>query len=599
MFSEKLNEILILLDVSTKDLSLSMNCARSNISRMRNGKRLPNKFGTTASKLINAIYALAQEKGKLEELSALIAGTNPHSETDLKKDIREWLYTGIESDDKAEIVNEKVPYRSFGEKLDMVMNLVNLSNIQLGKLISLDPSYISRFRNGIRSPKANPKTMNEICLVLLKKINEQNKGKELATLIDLDQDAFSKEETMFPTLYRWLYDSDDADNNLMIEKLIKNMDSFSYDSKVSLLSPDQLVNEQILSSSQNLYFGNTGLRAAALRALVTAYKGSSKDVYLYSDQNIDWLIKDPIFLLKWKTLMSACVKRGIHIRIIHHLDRDLEEMLNAIINWVPLYMSGMIEPYYAKKNKNSLFSHTLFIVKQSCCLEGSNVIGNEGKNGIFRYHTDEKMLTMYQQSFDALLSKSKHLMRVYNNSSNEKTAIKSTSEITLLGSTLSLATMPESTLKSILKRINLNAKKQKAIIDEWMNQSQLLKENLKVGPVYEYILAPGSENIKNGQVLIDIPSVTVSYQMKEYAAHRQNIKKLTERYANYHFYEHPDFPFNTLQILITEDLVAVKRLKLPQMTFLISHPLMCNAFCAYSSNLLKQCQYPLTKTIAL
>ena len=132
---------------------------------------------------------------------------------------------------------------------------------------------------------------------------------------------------------------------------------------------------------------------------------------MYSDENLDWMTADQSFREKWALLMSACVRNGTKIRIIHNIRRDLDEMSAAIINWMPLYMSGMIESYYCTRSGESRFSHTLFLCPGEYCIGASHVIGTES-NGIYHYYTDKDELNICREQFDALLSVSRPLVSI-------------------------------------------------------------------------------------------------------------------------------------------------------------------------------------------
>ena len=43
----------------------------------------------------------------------------------------------------------------FGKKLDFLMTITNTKNSTLGRVLSFDPSYISRIRNGSRKMHKN------------------------------------------------------------------------------------------------------------------------------------------------------------------------------------------------------------------------------------------------------------------------------------------------------------------------------------------------------------------------------------------------------------------------------------------------------------
>ena len=583
MFSEKLNKILTLLDVTLGDFARFAGCDKSYISRMTSGARVPKKGGAGAWRIVDGIYASADEKGKTAGICQLISCEDQNSADGIKSQIMAWLYGGEEvTDKKSKAPKDKVPYRVFGEKLNAVMELAEISNIRLGNLVNIDTSYISRFRNGLRSPKSNPRTMDAICTALLRRLGEQNRIKQLAALMKADPDALTDEEEAFSLFHDWLYDTEKTDSSSVIEKLLETIDTFSIDAKTPLPSFEEVA--ATVKCEDTVYFGSTGLQNAVIRFLGGVISGGGKELYLYSDQNMNWLT-DPAFRLKWAALMLCCVQKGIKIHVIHNVDRDVSEMIEAIISWLPLYMSGMIRSYYCKKQKNLRFSNTVFLCPGVACIKGSNVIGTEDQNGEYRYDTDTRILEMHQAAFHSLLADAKQLVRIYGNLESEGVIHTGYSGMTVLGTALSFATMPKETLVSILERCGADETVKNRAFSVWESRKRLLNVTLNESFVHECIPVADEESLFSNKVSADIPGITVTYTPKEYAEHIRNIMALSEENPQYRFYALPDAPFDNTQIVLSDDLVTVSRLNAPQVTFLISHPAMYEAFMAYADSI--------------
>lgn len=583
MFSEKLNKILTLLDVTLGDFARFAGCDKSYISRMTSGARVPKKGGAGAWRIVDGIYASADEKGKTAGICQLISCEDQNSADGIKSQIMAWLYGGEEvTDKKSKAPKDKVPYRVFGEKLNAVMELAEISNIRLGNLVNIDTSYISRFRNGLRSPKSNPRTMDAICTALLRRLGEQNRIKQLAALMKADPDALTDEEEAFSLFHDWLYDTEKTDSSSVIEKLLETIDTFSIDAKTPLPSFEEVA--ATVKCEDTVYFGSTGLQNAVIRFLGGVISGGGKELYLYSDQNMNWLT-DPAFRLKWAALMLCCVQKGIKIHVIHNVDRDVSEMIEAIISWLPLYMSGMIRSYYCKKQKNLRFSNTVFLCPGVACIKGSNVIGTEDQNGEYRYDTDTKILEMHQAAFHSLLADAKQLVRIYGNLESEGVIHTGYSGVTVLGTALSFATMPKETLVSILERCGADETVKNRAFSVWESRKRFLNVTLNESFVHECIPVADEESLFSNKVSADIPGITVTYTPKEYAEHIRNIMALSEDNPQYRFYALPDAPFDNTQIVLSDDLVTVSRLNAPQVTFLISHPAMYEAFMAYADSI--------------
>ena len=583
MFSERLNTILTLLDVTSGDFARFAGCDKSYISRMTSGARIPKNGGAGAWRIVDGIYSCADEKGKTAGICELISCKEQNSADAIKAQIMAWLYGGEEvTDKKSKPPKDIVPYRVFGEKLNAVMELAEISNIRLGNLVNIDTSYISRFRNGLRSPKSNPRTMDAICTALLRRLGEQNRIKQLAALMKADPDALTDEEEAFSLFHDWLYDTEKTDSSSVIEKLLENIDTFSLDAKTPLPSFEEVA--ATVKCEDTVYFGSTGLQNAVIRFLASVISGGGKELYLYSDQNMNWLT-DPAFRIKWAALMLGCVQKGIKIHVIHNVDRDVSEMIEAIISWLPLYMSGMIRSYYCKKQKNSRFSNTIFLCPGVACIKGSNVIGTEDQSGEYRYDTDPEILEIHQAAFRGLLDDAKQLVRIYGNLESEGLIHTGNSGMTVLGTALSFATMPKETLVSILERCGADETVKNRAFSVWESRKRLLNVTLNESFVHECIPVADEESLFGNKVLTDIPSLNVAYTPKEYAEHIRNIIALSEESPKYRFCALPDAPFANTQIVLFDDLVTVSRLNAPQVTFVISHPAMYEAFTAYADSI--------------
>ena len=102
----------------------------------------------------------------------------------------------------------------------------------------------------------------------------------------------------------------------------------------------------------SVFYGIEGKRQAAEFFLLEVMKiGTPQTLLLYSDEATDWMTTDRDFAIKWAQLMIGVLSKGNRIKIIHTISRELDEMLNAIQQWMPMYMTGLIEPYYYPKER--------------------------------------------------------------------------------------------------------------------------------------------------------------------------------------------------------------------------------------------------------
>lgn len=575
MFSDRLNTAMRIAGASASDIARYMDCDRSNVCRFMKGHRVPRRGGGAAQRLTGAIYAAADYSGSTEALRGLI-GSSGNTAEDIRSGLIQWLYQ--DEAQASEPVSSEVstmPYRSFGHRLNAVMKLTGTSNISLGKQLSIDPSYISRFRNGFRSPMSNHRITDGMAEALMDMVYEKGLVAELTALMKGSGELPLDRERLYPVFYRWLY-SIETDYIPVIENLIEFIGGYTVPEKAPsvIYSPA----ERVIDSK--VYFGIDGLRGAVLRFLTYVCDNVPPEIYLYSDQNMEWLTSSPDYAKKWSALMIRCIKNGTHLHIIHNIERGLDEMNGAIRSWLPLYPSGNIHSHYCKRKKDERFTTTLFICPGTAAIVGHNVKHCENECGLYRYDTDPELLSAHMRSFNALLNESGELVRAFPTTQLEKTSMTTQAGITVLTSRLSLATFPEELLHKMLDRSGADESRKRDIFEMWERQSGYYDNIIKKEFIHECI------PFEQGKLpYADLPGITLKYTAEEYAAHLRHIAELSMQCPSYRIYPLPDPAYENIRIRIAKDEIVISRLKEPHTTFVFEHPYMCGSFIAYGKKI--------------
>ena len=602
MFAERLKEAMETVEVTAADLARALGRDPSGISRLCSGARVPSRNGQAVRRLAEGLYLCADENGTVPGLRALIGyegRENSGSAEELTARLTVWLFGGQEG--KSAPIRPSRPsaspagvrFRSFGEKFSALMNLADLSNVRMGKLTNLDASYISRFRSGLRQPNPNSPVADSLCAVLLRRIRTRKEEDALAALMKTELPAGSTEALI--VLRDWLLGGDVPDDSPEAENLLENIDRYAPEPLTGLI-PWEDAAPAPEEEGEDVLFGQSGLREAVLRFLGSVLRRGGRELLLYSDLTMDWMVGDPVFRLKWASLMFECVRRGVRIKIIHNLDRDPGEMTAAITNWLPLYMSGMIESFCCRRVRDSRFTHTLFLCPGLACVEGSNAAAL-GEEGVFRYHTDPRLLDLSRRAFDGLLAESGSLLRIAGEA--EDVIPAESSGVTVLSATLSLATMPAHVLSSMLARCGADEDTARAAEELRRRRAARFEETAEWSFVHECIPTAEDDALFGGGIPADLPAGLFqaaglfpegfpAYTPQEYAEHVQNIIRLSELHPNYRFCPLPDAPFANTRIVLTGDCAAVTRLRQPCVTFVLSHPAVCSAFLRYAGRLKEQ-----------
>lgn len=181
LFVSTLNEYCNLLDCSSKDLAERSGISPSTLSRYRSGRRTPAYDGENVRKLAAGIVSIAQERGVAEvgdvdQVTAeLLAGLNHGSAT-------------------------------FARRLDALMRTLGISNVEMARQASVDPSYLSRIRNGRRSP-ADPQGLAQRCAEFVVRYRQDRDV--LRDMLKVTCDETHRERTdadLEDLIARWLLD---------------------------------------------------------------------------------------------------------------------------------------------------------------------------------------------------------------------------------------------------------------------------------------------------------------------------------------------------------------------------------------------------------
>ena len=75
-----------------------------------------------------------------------------------------------------------------------------------------------------------------------------------------------------------------------------------------------------------------------------------------SDMQMDDMAKDLEFGKKWMFGIAMMLKKGMHLNVIHNIDRPFSEMMIGLESWIPIYMTGQISPYYLPATQSNVYS---------------------------------------------------------------------------------------------------------------------------------------------------------------------------------------------------------------------------------------------------
>ena len=559
MFSERLRQLMDLLEASGSETAGYAGFDRTNISRFLSGARVPKQDGAASEKLVHALYMIALKKNRLDALSAALdLPENTGKEEALRK-LQLYLFEDQnETPERQAPGTAGIPEQSFGRKLDAVMNLLELTNARLSRLLYTDSSLISRYRSGARTPRQDSHSSARLCAVLWDQTVRMNRTEELARILSVPEDELSGS-----VFSQWLFARDESSSSpsQTAENLLEVLDRYE---DFSLPVPEISFDTEHQGGT---YCGYSGLREAVLRFLSLAYRRKAPQLLLYSDQDMEWMTGDPVFLRNWGILMNAAVHNGTGITIIHNIDRSLAEMNAAITGWLPLYMSGMVESFYCTSERNPRFSHTLFVMPGVAAIQAFHVPGTEAE-GSYAWIDDPEELTRCEKTFRMLKKQTKPLISVSRSFRAEEITGH-----TWIRSALPVSSMPQDLADELGAQISAFRK----------ITAPLMEKQLQSGPYIEFIPAGSRDMTMHTE---NMPGcAAVSYTQEQYERYVRHIEELMDTRPDSRFVFLPRPLFANVTAAINETNVQIIYTGARPALFTVSHPLMIRAFENYAAQL--------------
>lgn len=177
-------------------------------------------------------------------------------------------------------------------------------------------------------------------------------------------------------------------------------------------------------------------------------------------------------------------------------------MLSAIKQWVPLYMTGSIEPYYYPRIRDGLFRRTLFIAPHTAAVTSSSVASG-AKNAANFLFTDKNTVKALIEEFNGFLSLCRILMHIFTPAGEEDYLAllaefeDEETDTIVKTDTLTNITMPDDVVKHILARTQNPAIEQ--LLAYQQKRIEKFIKSLQKYHFTEILSIPGLEQILAGK----------------------------------------------------------------------------------------------------
>ena len=555
-FNTLLNKYLEEFNCSSKTLSELTNISPAVISRYRSGERTPAIDSKQLESIIKAIKEISKDK---------------YGEKDIEKEFKN-IFQKTDFD-----------YENFSKNLNELINTLKINIKDMSKYTLCDASSISRMRYGKTKPSEPMEFANKIASYITNKYTNE------IDLIKIEKLTNNDEENLYKKIFKYLTNKEENKNNDMIKSFLNNLDKFNLNDYIKAIKFDELKVPSIpfyITKTRN-YFGIEEMKKAELDFLKgTVLSKNNENIFMCSDMPMEDLAKDIDFSKKWMFGIACLLKKGMHLNIIHNLDRPFNEMMLGLESWIPLYMTGQITPYYFKDISTNIY-HNLTYVSGTLALAGE-CIENYHKDGKYFLTSNKKEVDYYKTKSNNLLKKANNLMNIYKEENSKSYSLFLDDYLNKDGnrkrilSSLPLFTMSDELLNEILKNNKVSKKDINKIInyknEEFNKYNNLLKNNTINDIVYILSKEEFNKNIPSLPLSNIFYDKKIEYSYETYLKHLKEIKRFANKNNNYILNISDYLTFNNISITIFDKKqVIISKEENPTIHFVIKHPKLVNA----------------------
>ena len=389
-FQECLNNYIIQIRCNGKELARNSEISETVISRYRKGERAPSADSEYLKKLSDGIIKTAAEKG-IRDFQA--------------DKVWQTLRESLEDNRDEPVFNS--------QKLDILLRELDINISRIAAFLHYDPSYLSKIRTGKRNPAHHQQFIEKICEYVASNYKDEQDRKKVTYLIQCNEDEITDSSLYRKKLREWLSSSKPEDVDY-VSAFLRKVDSFNLDDYIRAIHFDSFKVPKVpfqLPVSRH-YYGLKEMREGELDFLKhTVLSKSMKPLYICSDMPVEDMAADKDFAKKYMFGLAMVLKKGLHIHIIHDVERPMKDMMLGLENWVPLYMTGQISPYYLKGVQNRVYSHLHYCSGQ-VAMTGDCISGHHDLAHYYLTSRKEEV-SISQKNMEFLLKKAHPLMDIY------------------------------------------------------------------------------------------------------------------------------------------------------------------------------------------
>lgn len=565
-FPELLNEYISILNCTASELAEASGLTSASLSRYRNGQRMP-------------------EADTLRKIAAGIAGiAHKNGQTDISCDC---VFSRFM--DELGVVDTN--NTQFSCNFENLVNTLQINLNELAKSMGYDPSYLSRIKKGQRIPADINEFAESLSRFLMRKYSGSEEKDQICKLIGYAPESGTPVHTGFTAaVINYLCSSAVTEKSKDgIGDYLKKLDEFDLNEYITIIKFDKLkvpTAPFILPASKN-YYGIEQMKQGELDFFkATALSRSREPLFMNSDMPMADMAEDMEFNKKWMFGIAACLKKGLHMNMIHNVDRPMNEMILGLEAWIPIYMTGQITPYYLKNLNTSIYHH-LNYVSGAAALAGECINGHHDA-GKYYLTNSKQEVAYYRTKTNHILSKASPLMDIFTGESKDKfysflsVESEKEGERCNLHSALPLYTISDELFIQILERSHVADCEKQVLTDYLRTIRNYFVKTVQYCLTEDIIPVLSREEYEDSPLTLSLSGAfyehEIYYTYEEYLEHYNQTLACAEKYQNYTILAQHTRVFKNIQIQMKHnEWVLISKNKSPVIHFVIRHPKMIRA----------------------
>ena len=570
-FQETLNDLITQIGCTNKELAAAGSLGSGTISRYRSGGREPGSESSQIKRLAAGLSLLAAEKGL------------PYKKEDLEDRLAASLDDAL-----------SVDYGTYLANLHSLLSYLGIKSVELARYMHHDPSLISRILTGKRRPSSKKQFSNDVALYAVKRFGKTIDLPAFCTFLGCSPADVPDDRALVEQIVKWLGTSKGEPSSNPVKEFLQKIDSFNLDNYIRVLSFPE---EEIPAFDPNLaptteYRGISRMMKSEIDFIAaTLASPTMEDVFMYSDMPISDMARNTDFGKKWMMGMALLLKKGLHLHILHSINRPLPEMMLGLESYIPMYMTGQISPYYLKTTQNEPFLH-LLKVSGAAALSGEAIAGHQAE-GRYILTLNDQEIGFFREEANLLLSKAVPLMQIFTQSREKEfhaflESVLCSPERRMVCGSLPLFTVPRKLLTRMLNRCAIAPDLAERIMSfhTWSSglTQQMLSDKsleLEVPVLSQQLFERDPLHLSLSEIFV---TDAVPYTYAEYQEHLRSLKKMASECKNLAVKENTNPTFRNITFTVFPGKgVIVSKDNSPAIHFVIRHPKMIEAFSSFAA----------------